>query len=219
MAGIQVSAGWWAAIAAADTGSGCETWPMCAGGLSAGVGRERMDTFGGWIDCRHRPRSREPASSKRARMRASPGACRWRRWMCIMSASSGRWRSARTPCTGSGSTRCSIKGRAECIRNLVGSATSPGVLPFLARLPYRRLLMLYQRTFTPEGQKQNDWLQVRGPRWDHPGGWVQQPDQRPRQPAVYQQTVKGTEQRAGVESSLRVPPHGFRHRNRGTGCR
>lgn len=35
---------------------------------------------------------------------------------------------------------------------------------------------LYQCTFTPEGWHQDDWIQVRGPRWDHPGGWEQQSD-------------------------------------------
>ena len=35
---------------------------------------------------------------------------------------------------------------------------------------------LYKCTFNPEGWQANDWLQVRSPRWDHPGGWEQQPD-------------------------------------------
>jgi hypothetical protein len=34
----------------------------------------------------------------------------------------------------------------------------------------------YQCAFTADGWKTDDWLQVRGPRWDHPGGWEQQPD-------------------------------------------
>ena len=35
---------------------------------------------------------------------------------------------------------------------------------------------VYKCAFTPEGWHPDDWIQVRGPRWDHPGGWVQQPD-------------------------------------------
>ncbi len=35
---------------------------------------------------------------------------------------------------------------------------------------------MYRCTFTPEGWQPDDWIQVRGPRWDHPGGWEQQPD-------------------------------------------
>ena len=35
---------------------------------------------------------------------------------------------------------------------------------------------LYTCTFTPDGWQANDWIQVRGPRWDHPGGWDQQSD-------------------------------------------
>lgn len=34
----------------------------------------------------------------------------------------------------------------------------------------------YQCAFTANEWKTDDWLQVRGPRWDHPGGWEQQPD-------------------------------------------
>ena len=32
----------------------------------------------------------------------------------------------------------------------------------------------YACTFTPGGWSADDWIQVRGPRWDHPGGWEQQ---------------------------------------------
>ena len=36
--------------------------------------------------------------------------------------------------------------------------------------------LFYRCAFTPDGWKADDWIQVRGPRWDHPGGWTQQPD-------------------------------------------
>lgn len=35
---------------------------------------------------------------------------------------------------------------------------------------------LYRCSFTPDGWQPNDWIQVRGPRWDHDGGWEQQSD-------------------------------------------
>ena len=35
---------------------------------------------------------------------------------------------------------------------------------------------LYKCAFTPDGWRSSDWIQVRGPRWDHEGGWVQHAD-------------------------------------------
>ena len=35
---------------------------------------------------------------------------------------------------------------------------------------------LYECTFGPGGWNEGDWIDVRSPRWDHPGGWLQQED-------------------------------------------
>ena len=35
---------------------------------------------------------------------------------------------------------------------------------------------IYGCSFAPGGWSTNDWIQVRGPRWDHNGGWEQQSD-------------------------------------------
>ena len=35
---------------------------------------------------------------------------------------------------------------------------------------------LYECTFEPGGWNEGDWIEVRSPRWDHPGGWLQQED-------------------------------------------
>ena len=35
---------------------------------------------------------------------------------------------------------------------------------------------LYECTFWPGGWNEGDWIDVRSPRWDHPGGWLQQED-------------------------------------------
>ena len=35
---------------------------------------------------------------------------------------------------------------------------------------------LYECTFGPGGWNEGDWTDVRSPRWDHPGGWLQQED-------------------------------------------
>ena len=31
----------------------------------------------------------------------------------------------------------------------------------------------YACRFAPDGWDEQDWIQVKSPRWDHPGGWVQ----------------------------------------------
>ena len=35
---------------------------------------------------------------------------------------------------------------------------------------------LYACSFDPEGWNAEDWIQVKSPRWDHPGGWIQHRD-------------------------------------------
>ena len=35
---------------------------------------------------------------------------------------------------------------------------------------------LYECTFEPGGWNEGDWIEVRSPRWEHPGGWLQQED-------------------------------------------